>query len=141
MRSYLRRFLLRRNDNIVVNSYFKKSYNLKINNNAPAIIRNNQYFFRDFKSSLFVDFKIIPKTIGITAVNRPNIFNVYLSKFSNSSFLVFFFSKVKTNEGNTTKFANIAKAKVQEINPPSAIVPLKLDNVKVAKPRIKTTDV
>ena len=100
-----------------------------------------EYFFRDFKSSLFVDFKIIPKTIGITAVNRPNIFNVYLSKFSNSSFLVFFFSKVKTNEGNTTKFANIAKAKVQEINPPSAIVPLKLDNVKVAKPRIKTTDV
>ena len=67
--------------------------------------------------------------------------NFYPSKFSKSSFLAFFFSKVRTKAGKTNKLENIAKAKVQEINPPRAIVPLKLERVKVAKPNIKTTEV
>ena len=78
----------------------------------------------------------------IKCINHYSIFRTYLfSKFSNSSFLVFFFSKVKTSEGKTTKLANMAKTKVQEINPPKAMVPLKLDKVKVPKPKIKMTDV
>jgi hypothetical protein len=66
---------------------------------------------------------------------------VFPSNPSKSSFLAFFFSKVKTKAGKTNKFANIANANVHEINPPSAIVPLKLESVKVANPKIKTTDV
>ena len=81
-------------------------------------------------------FKLIREFVANILIKKS-----YFSKFSNSSFLVFFFSKVKTNDGKTTKLANIAKTKVQEINPPKAIVPLKLDNVKVAKPKINTIEV
>jgi hypothetical protein len=51
------------------------------------------------------------------------------------------FSKLNTKAGSTNKLANMAKSKVHEINPPKAMVPLKLDNVKIAKPKIKTTEV
>ena len=56
-------------------------------------------------------------------------------------FLRLHFSVVNTKAGSTTKLANIAKVSVTEINPPKAIVPPKLDKVKIAKPKIKTTDV
>ena len=56
-------------------------------------------------------------------------------------FLAFFFSKVNTNAGRTNKLANMANNNVQEIKPPSAMVPLKLESVKVANPRINTTEV
>ena len=55
--------------------------------------------------------------------------------------MAFFFSNVNTKAGNTNKLENIAKSNVQEINPPKAMVPLKLDNVNMAKPKINTTDV
>jgi hypothetical protein len=58
-----------------------------------------------------------------------------------SSFDAFFFSKVNTNAGNTNRLANIANNKVQEIKPPSAMVPLKLESVKIANPNINTIEV
>ena len=58
-----------------------------------------------------------------------------------SSSKAFFFSKVNTNAGKTKRLANIANNKVQEISPPRAIVPLKLERVKMAKPKTKTIDV
>ena len=51
------------------------------------------------------------------------------------------FSVVKTNAGNTNKLANMANVSVTEINPPKAIVPLKLDKVKIANPKINTIEV
>ena len=58
-----------------------------------------------------------------------------------SSFIVFFFSNVNTKEGKTSKLANIANNKVQEIKPPRAIVPLKLERVKTANPKTSTIEV
>ena len=61
--------------------------------------------------------------------------------FVGSSFLAFFFSNVSTKAGSTNKLANIANKSVHEISPPNAIVPLKLDSVKIANPKISTTEV
>ena len=55
--------------------------------------------------------------------------------------MAFFFSKVSTNAGKTNKLANMANNKVQEIKPPRAMVPLKLERVKMANPNTKTTEV
>ena len=52
-----------------------------------------------------------------------------------------FFSKVSTNAGKTSRFANSANRSVQEISPPNAMVPLKPERVKMAKPNIKTIEV
>ena len=60
---------------------------------------------------------------------------------SKESFFPLHFSTVKTKAGSTKRLANIANVKVTDINPPKAIVPLKLERVNMAKPKISTIEV
>ena len=46
-----------------------------------------------------------------------------------------------SKEGRKIRLLHIAKNKVVEISPPKALVPPKLDKVKIEKPKSSTTEV
>lgn len=50
-------------------------------------------------------------------------------------------SKVNNKDGNNNKLETIAKSRVIETNPPKAIVPPKLETVKIKNPKKSTIDV
>ena len=52
-----------------------------------------------------------------------------------------FFSKVNKSDGSKIKLETMAKRRVTETSPPSAIVPPKLDNVNTRKPKNNTIEV
>lgn len=50
-------------------------------------------------------------------------------------------SNVKSKDGNKRRFETMANKRVTETNPPSAIVPPKLDTVNTKKPKNNTIEV
>ena len=55
--------------------------------------------------------------------------------------LAIFDSSDNNNDGSNNKLDTMAKSRVTETNPPSAIVPPRLETVKTRNPKNKTMDV